>query len=116
MRWLIGILVNWAVLMIVAGLFPKFSIDSAGIAFLAAIILSIVNTIVRPILVFLTLPITIISLGLFLLVINAVTLLITASLIDGFTIDGFGTAFVSGIIISILNTLIQKVVVNKVSR
>lgn len=115
MRWLIGILVNWVVLMVVAGLgiFTKFTIDSAGVALLAAFILSIVNGIVRPILVFLTLPITILSLGLFLLVINAATLMLTASLIDGFTIDGFGTAFIAGIFISILNTLIQKVVLRR---
>ncbi|GAA0360826.1 phage holin family protein [Bacillus horti] len=116
MRWLLGILVNWATLMIVAGWLTKFSIDGAGVALLAAVILSIVNGIVRPILIFLTLPITVITLGLFLLVINAITLLITASFIDGFVIDGFGTAFIAGIIISILNTLIQKLVVNRVTR
>jgi putative membrane protein len=117
MRWIMRIFMNWATLMIVAGIFTsQFMIDGAGVALLAALILSLVNAIVKPILVFFTLPITIVTLGLFLLVINAVTLMITAWLIEGFTIGGFWTAFWAGIVISILNTLIQKLVIDRMKK
>jgi putative membrane protein len=111
------ILMNWATLMIVAGIFaPKITIDGAGVALLAALILSLVNAIVKPILVFFTLPITIVTLGLFLLVINAITLMLTASFIDGFTIASFWTAFWAGIIVSILNTLIQNLIIDRMKK
>jgi putative membrane protein len=117
MRWIMRILMNWATLMIVAGIFaPQITIDGAGAALLAALILSLVNAIVKPILVFFTLPITIVTLGLFLLVINAITLMITASFIDGFTIASFWTAFWAGIIVSILNTLIQKLIIDRMKK
>lgn len=117
MKWIMRILMNWATLMIVAGIFdPNMTIDRWDIALLAAFILSLVNGIVKPILVFLTLPITLITLGLFLFVINAITLMITAALINGFTITDFWTAFWAGIIISILNTLIQKLIIDRMKK
>lgn len=116
MKWITSILVNWVTLMVVAGFFTKFHIVDLWVALLAAFILTIVNGIVKPILVFFTLPITVITMGLFLLVINAITLLLTAALIDGFTIEGFWTAFWAGIIVSILNTLIQNMIVKPMSK
>jgi putative membrane protein len=103
MKWILSLLSNWLVLMLAAMLFADgFYIESIGIALLSAVIFTIVNGIVRPILIFLTMPITELTLGLFLLVINAVTLLITAALVNGFEIDGFGTAILAGIVISVL--------------
>lgn len=114
MSWIARILSNWVTLMIVAGMFaPHFDLESVEIAFIAALILALVNAIVKPILVFFTLPITLVTFGLFLLVINALTLLITAFLIDGFTISSFRYAFIAGIIISFLNFLIQKIVIDR---
>src|SRR5690606_26121404 len=111
--WITRIISNWVTLMIVAGIFnPHFLLESVETAFFAALILAIVNAIVKPILIFFTLPITLVTFGLFLLVINALTLLITAALIDGFTISSFGYAFIAGIIISFLNYLIQKIVID----
>jgi putative membrane protein len=104
---------NWATLMIVASLLNGFRIEGAGVALLAAIILAVINTIVKPIIVFFTLPITILTLGLFLLVINAITLMLAQWFIDGFTIDTFFTAFIAGIVMSILNYLIQKIVIDR---
>jgi len=72
---------------------------------IAAVVLGIVNAIVRPVLVLLTLPLTILTLGLFLLVLNGAMLTLTAYLLPGFTIDGFVTAVLGSIIISIVGWL-----------
>lgn len=107
-KWLLSIIVNSIALIAVAELFDKFIIEDFGTAILASFILSILNLIVKPILILFTLPITILTLGLFLFVINAVTLYLTQSIIgDAFIIEGFGTAIIAAIIISIINTVLQ---------
>ncbi|WP_417898930.1 phage holin family protein [Bacillus haimaensis] len=112
MKWAASILVNALVLIVVSGYFDSFYLSGVGAAIIASLILAALNTIVRPILVLLTLPVTILSLGLFLFVINAITLMLTATLMgDAFNIDGFGTAILAAIVISLLNLLIQKAIV-----
>nr|WP_304216634.1 phage holin family protein [Fredinandcohnia onubensis] len=112
MRWIASIIVNSIVLMVVAGYVDTFHLEGVGAAITASLILSILNVIVKPILIVLTLPVTVLSLGLFLFVINALTLMLTQSLMgDSFVIEGFGTALLAAVIISILNLLIQKVIV-----
>lgn len=112
MRWLIHLLVNSVVLVVVAGYFESFYLESAAAAIIASVLLSMINFIVKPILVILTLPVTVISFGLFLFVINAITLLITAKLMgDAFVINGFGMAVLAAIIISVLNLLINNFIV-----
>lgn len=111
LRWLLSILLNAIALIAVDQLFDSFYLEGFGTAILASFILSILNTIVKPILIVLTLPITVLSLGLFLFVINAVTLMITQALIgSSFVIEGFGTAIIASIIISILNLFLNKLV------
>ncbi|WP_181347309.1 phage holin family protein [Thalassobacillus sp. CUG 92003] len=106
--WLLHILVNAVAIFLVSVLFTAVTIDGFGWALVAAFILSILNAIVRPILVVLTLPITIISLGLFLFVINAITLLLTDGFLgSAFEIDGFGMAILAAIIISLLNLILN---------
>ena len=115
-RWLLSILSSWVVLMVIAGYFGDyFYLRNATVALLAALILSIVNSVVRPILIVLTLPITILSMGLFLLVINAITLLLTSYLVDGFEISSFWAAFFLGILISLLNSLIHTLIIKRIS-
>lgn len=117
MRWFIHLLVNSVVLVVVAGYFENFYLESVSAAIIASVLLSIINFIVKPILVILTLPVTVISLGLFLFVINAITLLITAGLMgDTFVIDGFGTAVLAAIIISVLNMLINNFIVKPIQK
>ena len=112
MGWLIHLLVNSITLLIVAHFFSGFQISGFGAAFFASVVLSIVNFFIRPILVFLTLPVTIVTLGLFLFAINAVMLKLTAGLMgSAFVIEGFGTALIATIILTLLNTLIQNVIV-----
>ncbi|MBO8157609.1 MAG: phage holin family protein [Bacillaceae bacterium] len=108
-NWLISIVLNAIAIIAVAQLFDSFIIEGFGTALLASFILSVLNIIVKPFLIILTLPITIFTLGFFLFVINAITLMITQGLIgDAFIIEGFGTALIAAIIISILNLLLQK--------
>lgn len=112
MKWLASILVNSLVLIVVAGYLESFHLEGIGAAILASFILSILNVIVKPILVILTLPVTFFTLGLFLFVINAITLYLTQSIMgDSFVIDGFGTAILAAIIISILNLLIEMIII-----
>ncbi|MBD7937061.1 MULTISPECIES: phage holin family protein [Cytobacillus] len=111
MKWLIGIVINAVLFIALSGFIgDSFYLSGFGSALLASFILSILNIIVRPIFILLTLPITVISLGLFLFVINAVTLMITSGLMgDTFEIAGFGTAILVAIIMSVANLIIQKV-------
>lgn len=111
LRWFLSILLNAVALIAVAQFFDSFHLESFGTAILASFILSILNTFLKPILILLTLPITVLSLGFFLFIINAVTLMITQSLIGStFVIDGFGIAILAAIIISILNVLLNQLV------
>ncbi|MRX72353.1 hypothetical protein GJU40_09340 [Bacillus lacus] len=111
-RWAISILVNAVILIVVAGYFNSFYLSGIGAAIVASVILSILNVLVKPLLVLLTLPVTVLTLGLFLFVINAITLMITQGMMgDSFRIDGFGTAVLAAIFIAVLHLLIQKAVV-----
>ncbi|MFB4167861.1 phage holin family protein [Virgibacillus sp. JSM 102003] len=111
LRWFLSIFLNAVALIAVAQLFEGFQLEGFGTAILASVILAILNMIVKPVLVVLTLPITFLTLGLFLFVINAITLMITQSIIDAsFVIVGFGTAIIAAVIISILNLLLNRLV------
>ncbi|RLQ96703.1 phage holin family protein [Falsibacillus albus] len=113
MRWLIGILLNAVLFIAIAGFFDGFHVSGFGAAVTASFILSILNVLVRPILIILTLPVTILTLGLFLFVINAITLIITEQIMGGaLEIDGFGMAFLVSIIMSIANVIIHKAVLD----
>lgn len=113
-RWLISILLNAITLLIVAEIFPTLHLEGFMTAVLASVILAILNFVVRPILVFFTLPITFLTLGLFMFVINAVTLMITQSVFDEtFAIEGFGTAIIASIVIAIINALLNRMVKSK---
>jgi putative membrane protein len=100
-RWGIGTLALWVATAIV----PGMEIHGVGNFFLAALLLGFVNAIVRPILVFLTLPITIVTLGLFLLVVNAIMLEIVAWLFDPFVLHSFGAALLGAAVIGIVSWL-----------
>lgn len=112
MRWLAGILINAILFIAIAGfLGDSFYVSGLGAAVMASLILSILNILVRPILIILTLPITFFTLGLFLFVINALTLLITDGIMgSSFEMTGFGTALLVSVIMSIVNIIIQKTV------
>jgi len=88
-------------------------VDHYGYALLVALVISIANAIVRPILIIFTIPITIITLGLFLLVINAGIILLVDSLVPGFEVDGFWWALGFSLILSIFNSMISDLTKDK---
>lgn len=113
-RWFFSVFLNAIALIVVAQLFESFHLESFGTALLASVILSVLNTFIKPILVILTLPITFITFGLFLFVVNAITLMIAQALMGpSFVINGFGMAIVAAIVISILNGLLNRFVGDK---
>lgn len=96
LRWFIGSLGLWLAATIV----PGVNVEGVGTLMIAALLLGVVNAVVRPLLIILTLPITVITLGLFLLVINAAMLALVAWALPGLTIDGFFSALLGSIVIS----------------
>lgn len=108
---MLRILFSWIVttvaILIVAEIVPGIRVASIGSAIVAAAVLGLLNVLVKPILVILTLPITIVTLGLFLIVINALLLQLTAWLITGFRVQSFWAALLGAIIISIITYIIH---------
>ena len=113
MRNLILRIIIYAIgIALIAEIVPGIHIasDTIGTLLIIGLVFGILNAIVKPILTFLTCPLVIISMGLFILVINAVMLLITASLIPArLQIDGFGSAFIGGILMSIISIVLERV-------
>lgn len=110
---LLHLLVSTVTLMVVAGYFNGFYISGISAAILASLLLSIINLIVKPVLIILTLPVTVLTFGFFLFIINAITLWITAALMgSSFVISSFWMAVLAAIILSILNTLIHKIIID----
>jgi putative membrane protein len=101
LRVLIGALSLWVASAIV----PGVDISGAGTLLIAAILLGVVNALVRPLVVVLTLPITLVTLGLFLLVVNAAMFGLVASFLDGFRVTGFWPALFGAIVVSITSWL-----------
>jgi len=94
-------------LLFVAYVYSGVEINSFGSALLAAFVIGLFNTFVRPLLVVLTLPVTLITLGLFLFVINALMFWAAAQLLDGFGVHGFVAALIGSLIYSVLGVVIE---------
>ncbi|MCG7857050.1 phage holin family protein [Flavihumibacter sp.] len=109
MNFLIRLLITAIVAFGLSYLLPGIQMDSFVTAIILAIVLAILNTLIKPLLVLLTLPITIITLGIFLLVINALIILLADKLVDGFHTDGFWTALLFSIVLSVTTSLITSV-------
>ncbi|NRD23359.1 phage holin family protein [Winogradskyella litoriviva] len=107
MNLIIRLLLNALAVFVLANVLTGVTVDGYVGAIIVAVVLSILNLLVRPILVILTLPITIITLGLFLLVINACIILLADKLVDGFNVANFWTAILFSILLSILQWLLQ---------
>ncbi|MDI4634724.1 phage holin family protein [Pelomonas sp. V22] len=96
-----------AALLLLAHLYPGVEVKSFVSALIAALVLGLLNTLLRPILVLLTLPVTVLSLGLFLFVINALMFWAAAKLLDGFAVSDFGAALVGSLIYSLCGMVID---------
>ena len=110
MRWLVGLLINGVAVLAAAFLLDSIEVDGFGSALIAAVILAVINTFIRPVLVFLTLPITVLSLGLFLLVINAVTFYVTGMLVPGLEVTSFWGAFWGALIVSVVSWALNGII------
>ncbi|MDR1536747.1 MAG: phage holin family protein [Clostridiales bacterium] len=104
-KTVINCLLSAVLLYVIAWLLPGFSITNFFVAIVASLVLGLVNSFIKPIIQFLSLPLTIITLGLFSLVINALMLSLTSALVPGFYIASFLTAMIASIILSLLNIL-----------
>ena len=109
MRFLFRLLINVVAILIIAYIAPSLiRVNGFLAALIAAILLGIVNTIIRPILVILTFPLTLLSFGLFLLVINGLMLWLVSALVSGFHVSGFWGALFGSILISIVSWILSK--------
>ncbi len=102
-NFVVHVVISALLLLLVDYFLDGITIVSFGYALLAAVVLGFVNGVVRPLLILITLPITILTLGLFLFVVNALALLLAAALVPGFTIDGLGTAIVGAVLLALFN-------------
>ena len=110
MRILLVWLVNTLALIAVAYLMPSISVASFSSALIAALILGLVNAFIRPLLILLTLPVTVITLGLFIFVINGLLFWLAGSVTDGFTVQGFWAGFLGAILFSIVSWALSALV------
>ncbi len=107
MKLLVKWLLNACALLVVAHLYSGVEVQSFSAALVAALVIGLFNTLLRPILVLLTLPVTVLTLGLFLFVINALMFWSASGVLDGFHVQGFGAALVGSLIYSMLGIVID---------
>ena len=109
-----GLLIRWLTITVAVLILPKlFSgvrVDDIGSALLAAAILGILNALVRPLLILLTLPLTLVTLGFFVLVINALLFMFVGSIVPGFHVDSFWWAFIASIVVSLISWIVSNMV------
>ena len=104
MNTLLKILLTALAVIILANILPGVSVNGYLSAIIVALVISLLNMFVRPLLIFFTLPATIVTFGLFLFVINAIIILLANKLVDGFTVNGFWTALFFSILLSIFRS------------
>ena len=107
MNFILRLLVATLAIIITTYILPGVKVDNFLIAILVAAVLSFLNAFLKPLLVLLTLPFTIVTLGLFLLVINALIIILTAFIVPGFHVDGFLWALAFSIILSLVMMLLE---------
>ena len=113
-NWIMSIVVNWIVsgmgILITSYVLPGVHVEGFVTALKVAIVLGIVNAIIKPILIILTLPINILTLGLFTFVINAMSILLTSYIVSGFLVDSFLWALLFSLVLSVINSVLQQLV------
>ena len=105
MEGVVRFLLNGLAVLLTAYLLPGVDVDHYGYALLVALVLSLANVLVKPLLIVFTIPLTILSLGLFLLVINAMVILLVDYLVPGFNVEGFWWALAFSLILSVFNSM-----------
>jgi putative membrane protein len=113
LKWLLAWAINAGVLLLLPYILPAVQVKDLTSALIAALVLGLLNAIVRPILMVLTLPITVITLGLFLLVINGLMFWLASRMLDGFHVSSFGWAIVAAIVYSLITWAVNAVLLRK---
>jgi putative membrane protein len=116
MRLLLLWILNAVALLAVTYLLPSIQVDGFGVALLAALVLGFINTLVRPILAFLTLPITVLTLGIFYLVLNGLLFWSASAFIPGFRVGGFIPALLGAILYGLIAWVLSALVPNNKSK
>jgi putative membrane protein len=116
MKTLLTWLLAASALLLVAYLYPGVQVKSFTSALIAAFVIGLFNMVLRPVLVVLTLPVTVITLGLFLFIINALLFWAAASLLDGFHVNGFGAALLGSLIYSAIMLVVDIALKSLLSR
>jgi putative membrane protein len=106
-EFLAHLVLTAALLLIVANVVRGVDVQGWGAALLGALALGLVNAFVRPLMLVLTLPLTVITFGLFLLVVNALMLWLAAALVPGIRVRGFGPAFLGALLLTVLNVAVE---------
>ncbi len=109
-HFIVSLILTAIAVFLVASLLPGVSLDGFLTAIIVALALALLNALVKPILVVLTIPITIVTLGLFLLVINTVIVLLAAWMVESFRVDGFWWALVFSLLLSLVNAVLGSLV------
>jgi putative membrane protein len=113
MRLLFVWLINAVALFALPYVFPWVQVDTFWTALVAALVLGLINTLIRPLLVLLTLPVTIVTLGLFIFVINGLLFWLVGSFIDGFHVSGFWSGVFGAIVYSLISWLLSSLLMRK---
>ena len=116
MRFLARLILNGLAIIFAAWLLPGIQITSTLAALAAGVILGFVNAIVRPVLFLLTLPLTLLTLGLFIFVLNAICFALTAWLVPGFSVNGFFSAVFGALLVSVVSWILNGLVVGRRER
>ena len=106
MKFILRLLLSALAVVLLANILPGIHVETYWIAVVVALVLSLLNSLVKPLLILLTLPVTLLTLGLFLLVINAIIILLAGSLVSGFAVDGFWWALLFSLLLSLLQSFL----------
>lgn len=105
---IVNLLVSTVSVLVAAYILPEVHVESLAVAFIVAIVLGVLNTFVKPILKILTFPITLLTLGLFLVVINVVLVLLADFIIPGFSVGSYLSAFLFSLVVSFVSSFLSK--------
>lgn len=106
MRILINLIVTAVIVYLLANFLPGVSVDGFGSSIIVVIVLALLNFLIKPILQLISIPITILTLGLFLFVINAVIIMLCGSIVGGFNVEGFFPALLFSLVLSIVQSIV----------
>lgn len=113
MRLLLVWIINAVALFVLPYLMKSIQVKSFGVALVAALLLSLVNTLIRPLLLVLTFPVTVLTLGLFIFVINALLFWAVAKFVGGFSVAGFWSALIGAVLYSLISWALSSLLLNK---